>query len=280
VTFLGYEWSGATERGGDNNIYFLGDEGPLVYNGAFIADDQVPAWGDWCSGSRFATGRQRTLAETLREIGRAGVPFLVVPHCGGRIANLDFYDSAAMPVFEIHSCHRSYEDVALEALRRGLPFGFIGGSDDHRGLLGDSVPAARERFFSTHCGLAGVYARDLTRESLWEAIRARRVYATNGCRMALVFRAGPALMGGDLRAKAGDEVRLEFDVVLDGLLDRAELVEGGETVARFSRNANRLPRYSGAIDVTVRRGCTPYYLRVFQTDGGTAWSSPIRVTGA
>lgn len=38
VTFLGYEWSGRTERGGDNNVYFLGDEGPLLYNGKYLRD--------------------------------------------------------------------------------------------------------------------------------------------------------------------------------------------------------------------------------------------------
>lgn len=279
VTFLGYEWSGATERGGDNNIYFLGDEGPLVYNGAFIADDLVPVWGDWCSGSRHASGRKRTLTETIQEIRGANVPFLVVPHCGGRIANFDFYGSAVMPVFEIHSCHRNYEDIALQTVRRGLPFGFIGGSDDHRGLLGDSVPAARERYFSSHCGLAGVYAPDLTRASLWDAIHARRVFATNGCRMALLLRAGSVLMGGELTVPAGSGVRLDFEVVLDGYLDHVELVAGTETIARFSRNANQIARYADGCDVTVPRGCTPYYLRVFQTDGGMAWSSPIRIVG-
>lgn len=41
VTFLGYEWSGGSDRGGDNNINFLGDDGPLLYNGPYGA---YPAW--------------------------------------------------------------------------------------------------------------------------------------------------------------------------------------------------------------------------------------------
>ena len=70
-------------------------------------------------------------------------------------------------MLEIHSCHRNYEEVAQEALDRGLKVGFVGGSDDHRGALGDSHTTARDRFFSSHSGLIAAYAEELTRESLW-----------------------------------------------------------------------------------------------------------------
>jgi len=279
VTLLGYEWSGGTERGGDSNIYYLGDRGPLVYNGAFIAPELLSVWGDWSDGTRHAAARCRTLAETIKEIRASEVPFLVIPHCGGRAANLDFHDPAVMPVFEVHSCHRNYQDIADQAIQRGLHFGFIGGSDDHRGMPGDSVPAARERFFSSRAGLAGVYARELTREALWEALYARRVFATNGCRMALVFRAGGALMGGEISAATGSAIRLEFEAVLDGYFDHAEIVEDDEVIARFSRNENQILRYADGMMATVRRGAAQYYVRVFQTDGGIAWASPVRVTG-
>ncbi len=279
VTFLGYEWSGDTARGGDNNIYFLADSAPLVYQGSFLSDDLVPAWGSWCDATPHAAEHRRTIAETIAELRRSAGPFLVVPHCGGRIANLDFHDPSAMPILEIHSCHRNYEDIARAAIDRGLHLGFIGGSDDHRGLLGDSRPAARDRFFSARCGLAGVYARDLTREGLWEALLARRVYATNGCRAALVVRAGDVLMGGEVSAAVGSCIRIEFETVLDGLFDYAELMEGTTTIRRFSKNENLIPRCADGVEVTVRRGATFYWVRVVQIDGGMAWSSPIRVAG-
>ena len=56
--------------------------------------------------------------------------------------------------------------------------------------------------------------------------------------------------------------------------------ESHAVIGRFSRNENQILRYADGMEVTVRRGATQYYLRVFQTDGGAAWSSPVRVIGA
>lgn len=269
VTFLGYEWSGRTERGGDNNVYFLGDDGPLLYNGKCFSPEA------WEPASGYVD-KTRTIADVIAELKDR--PALVVPHCGGRIANLDFHDARLMPVLEIHSCHRNYEHVAHEAIRRGLKLGFIGGSDDHRGALGDSVPAARERFFSTRNGLMAVYARELTRESLWEAIFARRVYATNGCRMALGFTANGAPMGSELQVNRGDEVRFDFTTVLDGYFDHAELIVQGDLLARFTGDQNQILTFTSYHTVRAARGTAAYYVKVYQTDGGIAWSSPIWIT--
>jgi hypothetical protein len=269
VTLLGYEWSGRTERGGDNNVYFLGDAGPLLYNGKCFSPEA------WEPAGRYVD-KTRTIADVIAELGKQ--PALVVPHCGGRIANLDFYDARLMPVFEIHSCHRNYEHLAHEAIRRGLKLGFIGGSDDHRGALGDSVPAARERFFSARNGLMAVYARELTRAGLWEAIFARRVYATNGCRIALGFTANGIAMGGELQVNRGDAVCFDFTAVLDGYFDHAELIVQEDQLARFAGDANQILTFTGQHTTYATSGTTAYYVKVFQTDGGIAWSSPIWVT--
>ena len=42
---------------------------------------------------------------------------------------------------------------------------------------------------------AGIYATELTREAILEAVRARRVYATTGCRAILRFHLGSVTMG-------------------------------------------------------------------------------------
>jgi hypothetical protein len=272
VTFLGYEWSGATAKGGDNNVYFADDEGPLLRHGAF--PNAGSAW-DPAGGE---AGVDRDLAETIAALPGAGV--MVVPHGGGRCCNLDFYDPRVMPLLEIHSCHRSYEHIAFEAIGRGLRFGFIGGSDDHRGAPGDSHPAARERFFSSHSGLVAVYADDLTRASLWEAFFARRVYATNGCRPILDVRLGETVMGGEVRLPVGEPLGLSLSVVLDGLLDRVELLRGTEVVRQFRGAENQVGSFAGEHEEIVEAGPTAYWVKVVQADGGTAWSSPIWVDGA
>lgn len=272
VTFLGYEWSGGSNRGGDNNIYFLGDDGPLLYNAPYGA---YPAWDP--TDGELGMDCLRDLSDVVRELGDTDA--LIVPHCGGRRCNFDFYDEKLMPVFEIHSCHRNYEHVAFESIERGVRFGFIGGSDDHRGALGDSHPAARERFFSAHNGLAAVYARELTRESLWEAFFARRVYATNGPRIVLDFRINDVMMGSELRVRVEEELKIKFWIRLDGMMDRVDLVRGTETIRRFQGIGNQVSEFSGEHTEGAKEGTVPYYIRIFQTDGGMAWASPIWVDG-
>ena len=224
VTFLGFEWSGQSAAGGDNNIYFLDDEGPLVYSAPYgVYEAWDPAEGE--------VSVSRNLSETIEQL--ANRRFMVIPHCGGRCCNLDFYDPKVMPLLEVHSCHRTYPRIANESIRRGLRIGFIGGSDDHRGALGDSHPAARERFFSSHSGLVAVYARDLTRESLWEAFFARRVYATNGPRIVLTTEIDKQPMGSEVVAEPGTTLKMSFRTCLDGFMDRVEVIRHDTLVQTF-----------------------------------------------
>ncbi len=269
VTFLGYEWSGAGDRGGDHNIYFLDDEGPLIYNGSYRA---YPAWDPAAGHATDAIDIRETVAQL------DGHTCMVIPHGGGRTCNLDFFDAAAMPLLEVHSCHRSYDHIAKDAVRRGLRVGFIGGSDDHRGAIGDSHVCARDRFFSSHNGLVAVYAKELTREALWDAFHKRRTYATNGARMVLDVRLDDTLMGGELQAEAGQSLRFCITAWLDGMLDRVELLRGTEVIEERSGRGNKNPTFEHEFELSAVPGETAYWLRVFQTDGGKAWTSPIWVT--
>ena len=64
---------------------------------------------------------------------------------------------------------RSTSNTVAVQLAKGLRFGVVASSDNHRGYPG----AYGE-------GLLGVWANDLTREGLFDAIRKRRDYAWPG----------------------------------------------------------------------------------------------------
>ena len=267
VTFLGYEWGGGSDVGGDHCVHFLGDEGRLVRSGS----GGDPQWNE----AAREGGRARDLAETIEELRDRRV--MLVPHCGGRRCNLDFFDPAVMSMLEIHSCHRTFEDAALDAIERGIRCGFIAGSDDHRGAPGDTRPTARDRFFSSRGGLVATWAEELTRESLWEAFSARRVYATNGPRIVLTTRVGETLMGGEVRAPIGTPLEFSSWACLDGFLGRVEVMKDGVPVRTFPGEGNQVREFSGECGLTVEASPHAYYVRVFQADGGRAWSSPIWV---
>jgi hypothetical protein len=66
----------------------------------------------------------------------------------------------------------------------GFRYGVIGGSDGHKGSVGMS-------------GLPAAFARELTRESIFEAHRNRHTYATTNARIRLLFTGNGLLMGSE-----------------------------------------------------------------------------------
>jgi len=188
VTFLGFEWSGTTPGGGDHNVYYLGDRGDLHRSSHW----QVADLSDSDSDSYPLTH----LLERYRD--RKNV--MIIPHIGGRQANLDFYDAERMPLIEVHSIHGTFEWFIEDAMRRGLPVGFTAGSDDHSGRPGASYPTWAGIHFGCRGGLTGVYAKELTREAIWEALQTRRCYATTGERMVLEVYVNGEPMGANVKA--------------------------------------------------------------------------------
>ena len=86
-------------------------------------------------------------------------------------------------------------------------------------------------------------------------------------------------MGGEVSSRVGGEITVEFFTRLDGMLDHIELVRGNETIQYFSGRGNQVKEFKGEYSEKCAEGTIPYYLRVFQTDGGAAWSSPVWVNG-
>ena len=153
-----------------------------------------------------------TTGSPSRRFGRrfgAETNVMSVAHVGGRACNLDFFDGEFVHLAEIHSHHGTFEWFAEEVLARGFRVGFIGGSDDHTGRQGLVYPNRRSNnvvTFDVKGGLMGLYARELTREAVWEAMRARRTYATNGERIYLqdrLWRSPHGRRGGGGRSAHG-----------------------------------------------------------------------------
>ncbi len=174
VTFLGYEWSGTTPGGGDHNVYTTDDDMTLHRSSHWQVPDKSDEHND-----RYPITE---LYDTLRPLQHK---IMVVPHVGGRYANLEFHDPELEPVVEICSCHGRFEWFFEEAIKRGYKTGVVATGDDHTGRPGSSYPTGRA--FGVRNGLTAVLSVDRTRQSIWEALKARRCYATSGERILLEF---------------------------------------------------------------------------------------------
>ncbi|MFB6303924.1 MAG: DUF3604 domain-containing protein [Haloferacaceae archaeon] len=189
VAFHCYEWSANTSLGGDHNVYFRGDDPELNRSSNW----QVAGADDRHEG----THPVGSLYE--RYAGRDDV--LIIPHQGGRPATLDEFDPDLTPFLEITSVWGVFEWFAREAYDRGYPVGVVGGSDDHCGRPGTAPPDNLDKH-NVSGGLMAARADDLTREGLWEAFTARRVYATTGDRILLDVTVDGATMGESVTVDA------------------------------------------------------------------------------
>lgn len=164
-----------------------------------------------------------------------------------------------------------------DALAQGHKVGFIGGSDCHRNVPGLA------------CAYAAIWAEELTREAIVDALRNRRCYATMGNRVVLDFRVNGQLMGSILESPAS-ELAFTVQVASDVPLRRVTVVHNGQAWRELACNGTQASE-SWTIPYEVSRAGW-YYVRVeqdrefvdhphnvCQAIGHLAWSSPIWIEG-
>ena len=175
---------------------------------------------------------------------RAPGDALILPHHigygpGHRGVNWDSFDGKRSPTVEIYSAHgcseregapfpmyhtmgpRCVEGLASTGLLRGHRFAFNAGTDHHAGYPGN---------YGT--GRTAVLAESLTRDSLWNAIRARRTYAVTGDKIHLDFSIDDCSMGDVITSASTHTVRCK--IIGDDVLDRIDLIKNDQIIARHS----------------------------------------------
>ena len=210
-----------------------------------------------------------------------GVEFICIPHQladwqhkgrGNPPTDWSFVDERLQPVAEIFQTRESYEYLGCrrqaphgepkrghylqDAWARGIVIGVIA-SPDHGGGKGK----------------AGVWAEELTRQKIFEAVRARHTFGTSGAKIALRFSAGSVMMGDKVKRQDGP---VSFTVEALAMHDVVEVVifRNNEIVHKSSPNARQC-----SVEWTDHRPLKTdmawYYARIQCEDKELAWSSPI-----
>ncbi len=261
AAFRAYEFTGARHPGPGHKCVYFGDSVPDR-----LPDKNVDA-----------------LFDVLRKHDAIAVPH----HVAWTGTGLDHHDPALQPVWEIMSVHGCYEccgtptdfpprdDVVIpghfvcDALAAGHRFGFIGSTDSH-GLLWHHGIAKKRNPFDQ--GVAAVVGADPTRASILDALRRRSCYATTGARIAVTVELDGAPMGSDVPADTRGDLRIS--VVGTAPLARVAVVRSDGEQGVGGINDNRC-EHTVKVGPLADRPHDYLYVRVEQTDGEAAWSSPI-----
>jgi hypothetical protein len=166
---------------------------------------------------------------------------------------------------------------AQKAWEDGRWLSTIASSDDHRAQPGQA-----------HNGVVAVRATALTREAVFDALAARRTYATTGARIVLAFSVGGVAMGGRLsRRDAAGPLAIEVSAVGTAVIDLVEVLRHVVGRPGFHVLAARHPlddRVEWSFEDDPGDAGAIYYARLRQRGLAMAsrriamaWSSPVWV---
>ncbi len=233
VPILGCEWSPFTKDGGDRNVIYGYDEPILRRSDRFFREDVPDPEPDVPRAPEFH--------DAFRDLD-----VLVNIHVGGRMTNLDWYEPKIEKLCETHSTHGTVEWFFMDALSRGYKVGLTAGTDGVMGRPGACHPG-RRLIRNLRNGLTAVYAQELTRESIWEALHARRTYATTGERIRLLFQVDGADMGSEIVTTGSPKI--SFDIEGTKAIERVDLFRGVKIINSWAVS----PRIAQPEDSTYLR---------------------------
>lgn len=179
------------------------------------------------------------------------------------------------PAFVADSCCEG--GFFRDALRKGAKIGCIGGSDDHSGQNG--IVVENLGYPLMYPGVTGVWAKENTREAIFDALRAKRTYAfmlgksdgEMGGRMEIDFRINGHWMGETIKHPDERDLKIFFNVKSDVPVKAVTLVKNCRDYIMLTYSKELIFDYNQETDVDS------YYLRVELADGRFGWTSPVWV---
>lgn len=264
ITFLANEWQHSEY--GDKIIHYLNGDQPYLpvdqsdydcaaklYEAVHATDAFIISHhlaypnGAWCPATAYE--EMDTSVDRLAELWSMH-------------GSSEGYDDMDRPLSE-----HTHKNTVMEALKKGIRLGFTAGSDTHSGRPGGS----HKEPLPYYGGLAGVWAVDLSRKGLFEAIYNRRTYALTDSRIILKMRVNGAPMGSEI--EFSKKVHIQVEAAAPTKICNIQLMKNAELYREF-REENVFCRISYDEEI---ESPSFYHVRVVLQDGNLAVCSPVWV---
>lgn len=215
---------------------------------------------------------------------------LLIPHHVKTWTDWQYHDPQLEPIMEIYSCWGQSESPSRElwnkgmtpgagawnAYARGYRMGMMASSDNHVGMPGRSFPGDRQAHTPFKGGLCAVWADELERQSIYDALMQKRCYGTTGARIVVRFSIDGQPMGATIVPK-GEDVKAQIEIAGTDALRSVEIVASDGVVRKLSLNRN-VDTLRETVELPVIANGF-HYLRIVQVDNERAWTSPIFFEG-
>lgn len=269
---------------GHRNVYFLDDAICVNTNKKFAG------------GPSLNPEENIAPDELFHKLSESKLDFFTVPHHPSSCEHpfcWDYFNPKYDRLVEVYSCWGSsdyYGDFPRgmsdrherlfvnEAVKSGLRFGLIASSDGHDGYSGyGQSPYSKHHHLFHYCGSGrtAVYAGNLTRKDVYEALYDRRCYATTGAPILLHVLLNDTMMGRGVKMLQDEKPVLSVSCRGTTGIKCVIIMKDGE-VAHTHWCHSMISTCFEWCDEKFKPGDkSGYYVRVIQDDYESAWSSVL-----
>ncbi len=186
----------------------------------------------------------------------------------GDFERFDHYSPKYDEVISLLEISREDDAVDCEyynlALDKGWHVAPTNNQNNHTGSWGDASDARTV-----------ILAKTLTEEALYDAMKDRRVYATQDSDLAVYYELNGAVMGSIIPKSEDAAITVFLSDPTDAAIGSVEVVaDGGAVLAK-----QWVETPAKMLELSVSGGRSYYYLRITQPDGDVAVTAPVWMDG-
>ena len=304
ILFFGYEWGYWYTGYGDICVYFFDDSLPILRSDAnkYNSTEKLIKNLKSFQGDVLMIGHHSALRPGYRNwkyIDDSIERLVEIYSTWGNQENSSRDGNPLPPRYKFfgYGKHAIKRGPLLEkqgsfvqnALLMGYKLGFTAGGDDHFGVYPSGAIHPDNGIYPP--GIMAVWAENLTKRDIWEALYNRKCYGSTSPRIIMEFCMDNYSMGDCIELENNSNLRENRKIMMrlfsPVIIKRIEIVRNNEIVhykdvdlevLEESWNDSSNFDSISLMHSNKREKLVFYYLRVFLEEDNMAWTSPIWIT--